>query len=186
MKLAESAPVNCYMLRHGYIEEQNCTMIHDPVDNSFLWLMVPQVLHGLAQVLTNMTVLEFICAQAPRTMQGLLIGLWYAMFSIRYLPMGLLDITFQTSQYFYIYQGVRALIVLVSLVLFSFVAQRYKYRVREDVVPEQWLIEDVTERRMEQEKKYWARREQEQTYWDMMEQRQPLLDSKHISKNHYM
>ena len=37
-----------------------------------------------------MTVFEFICAQAPRTTQGLLIGLWYATFSIRYL-VGLVD-----------------------------------------------------------------------------------------------
>ena len=38
------------------------------------------------------TVFEFICAQAPRTTQGLLIGLWYATFSIRYLLVGLVDV----------------------------------------------------------------------------------------------
>ena len=38
-----------------------------------------------------MTVFEFISAQAPRTTQGLLIGLWYATFSIRYLVVGILD-----------------------------------------------------------------------------------------------
>ena len=52
------------------------------VDNTFLWLIVPQVFNGLAQLLVNMTVLEFLCAQARHSLQGLLIGLWYAMFSI--------------------------------------------------------------------------------------------------------
>ena len=38
-----------------------------------------------------MTVFEFIYAQAPRTTQGLFIGLWYATFSIRYLLVGWID-----------------------------------------------------------------------------------------------
>ena len=41
------------------------------------------LLNGLSSLLVSMTVFEFISAQAPRTTQGLLIGLWYATFSIR-------------------------------------------------------------------------------------------------------
>ena len=37
-------------------------------DNLFLLLLIPQILHGLIQLLVFMTVLEFICAQAPQTM----------------------------------------------------------------------------------------------------------------------
>ena len=49
----------------------------------FISLMViPPALNGLAHVLVFMTVLEFIFAQAPHSMQGLLIGLWYALQSI--------------------------------------------------------------------------------------------------------
>ena len=33
-----------------------------------------------------MTILEFICAQAPLRLKGLLIGIWYALMAIRYLP----------------------------------------------------------------------------------------------------
>ena len=51
----------------------------------------PQLLNGLSSLLVSMTVFEFVCAQAPRTTQGLLIGLWYATFSIRYLVVGILD-----------------------------------------------------------------------------------------------
>ena len=52
-------------------------------DNLFLLLTVPQILHGLAYLLVFMTVLEFFCAQAPYTMKGLLIGIWYATLSTK-------------------------------------------------------------------------------------------------------
>ena len=42
-------------------------------DNLFLLLIIPQILHGLSYLLVFMTVLEFICAQAPYTIKGLLI-----------------------------------------------------------------------------------------------------------------
>ena len=171
-----TAVVACYLVRYGYFHDnKNCTMFDDPLDHTFLWLIVPQLLNGLGQVLVNMTALEFLCAQSPRVLQGLFIGLWYAMFSIKYVLMGWLDDTLQTSRHYYIYRGVRTMAVLASVALFSFVVRHYKYRVRDDIVPEQWLIETVTERRIEQEEKYWARREQEEREWDRLEQ-QPLMN----------
>ena len=88
---------------YSTIADSNATS--DPVDNMFLWLIGPQVLNGVAQLLVNTTALEFICAQSTQTLNGVLIGLWYAMFSITYLIMSLLDIVFQGSRYFVIYQG---------------------------------------------------------------------------------
>ena len=49
---------------------------------SVLWLVVSQTLNGLANLLVFPTVLQFIFAQAPRTMQGFFVGLKYAMLSI--------------------------------------------------------------------------------------------------------
>ena len=73
---------DCRAERYGFEWTSFCDHTLQPVDEStFLWLIFPQILNGTAQVLVHMTTLEFICAQAPRTMQGLLIGLWYAMFS---------------------------------------------------------------------------------------------------------
>ena len=68
-----------------------CETTDNPVDNTYLWFIIPQLLNGLSSLLVSMTMFEFICAQAPRTTQGLLIGLWYATFSIRYLLVGLVD-----------------------------------------------------------------------------------------------
>ena len=60
-------------------------------DNTFLLLIIPQIFHGIAYLLVFMTVLEFICAQAPYTTKGLLIGIWYSTLSIKYLLVNILD-----------------------------------------------------------------------------------------------
>ena len=157
-----------HTIYNNHSTTENCLQIRttidskapsDPMDNMFLWLIGPQILNGLAQLLVNMTALEFICAQSPHTLQGLLIGLWYAIFSIKYLIMSPLDILVQGSQYFYAYQSLRTFAVLISVIFFICVAHRYKYRVRDDVVPEQWLIEDVIARRIDQEEEFWRQRQ---------------------------
>ena len=72
-----------------------------------MWLIIPQLLNGLSSLLVSMTVFEFISAQAPRTTQGLLIGLWYATFSIRYLLVGLIDAFLFEKKSWLIFDGVK-------------------------------------------------------------------------------
>ena len=46
---------------------------YDPnlsVDNQFPWLIFLQIFDGLVQLLVDMTVLEFLCAQAPHSLVG--------------------------------------------------------------------------------------------------------------------
>ena len=88
-----------------------------------------------------MTVFEFICAQAPRTTQGLLIGLWYATFSIKYLVVGVLDNLITERRSWLIYEGVKGFLILVSLVLFSCMSRHYRYRQRDEIVNVQAMIE---------------------------------------------
>ena len=59
-------------------------------------------------MLVSMTVFEFISALAPRTTQGLLIGLWYATFSIRYLVVGILDNAIIERRSWLICEGVKS------------------------------------------------------------------------------
>ena len=120
----------CLAIKTGiYHNHQNsCEDFNSPVDNSYLWFIIPQLLNGLSSLLVSMTVFEFICAQAPRTTQGLLIGLWYATFSIRYLVVGVLDNLITERRSWLIYEGVKGFLILVSLVLFSCVSRHYRYR----------------------------------------------------------
>ena len=129
-----------------------------PVDNTYLWFIIPQLLNGLSYLLVSMTVFEFICAQVPRTTQGLFIGLWYATFSIRYLVVGILDNLIIERRSWLICEGVKDFLILVSLLLFSCVSRRYRYRQRDEIVNVQGMIEDTHERWLDQEEEYMEER----------------------------
>ena len=146
----------CHTIRTGceFLFASDCQQYHDPVDNTYLWFIIPQLLNGFSSLLVSMTVFEFISAQAPRTTQGLLIGLWYATFSIRYLVVGILDNVFIERRSWLIYEGVKGFLILVSLVLFSCVSSRYRYRQRDEIVNVQGMIEDTHERWLDQEEEY--------------------------------
>ena len=92
-----------------------------------------------------MTKLEFLCAQTPLSLQGLLIGLWYAMLKIRYLIMTSLDYVTTSPEGVFIYQIVRTGLLLLSLMMYVFVSCGYQYRMRDWVVNVQWMVEDVFE-----------------------------------------
>ena len=129
-----------------------------PNDNTYIWFIVPQLLNGLSSLFVSMTVLEFICAQAPRTTQGLLIGMWYATFSIRYLVVALLDSYITERRSWLIYEGVKGFLVLVSLGLFWCVSRHYRYRQRDEIVNVQGMIEDIHEKWLDQEREYMQER----------------------------
>ena len=144
----------CLIVRAGCRFDSNCNHYIVPVDNTYLWFIIPQLLNGLSSLLVSMTVFEFICAQAPRTTQGLLIGLWYATFSIKYVVVGILNYLIIERRSWLIYEGVKGFLILVSLVLFSCVSRRYRYRQRDEIVNVQGMIEDTHERWLDQEEEY--------------------------------
>ena len=148
----------CYHDRFGFIVNISCETTDNPVDNTYLWFIIPQLLNGLSSLLVSMTVFEFICAQAPRTTQGLLIGLWYATFSIRYLLVRLVDTFLFEKTSWLVFQGVKAFLILVSLVLFSCVSRRYRYRQRDEIVNVQGMIEDTHDKWLDQEEEYMQER----------------------------
>ena len=152
-----SASEKCRVIRTGCFFAENvwhCQQYNDPVDNTYLWFIIPQLLNGLSSLLVSMTMFEFICAQAPRTTQGLLIGLWYATFSIRYFAADILDNLTVERRSWLIYEGVKGFLILVSLVLFSCVSRRYRYRQRDEIVNIHVMIEDTHERWLDQEEEY--------------------------------
>ena len=150
----------CYIIRTGCVfmyhglDILNCQHYYDPVDNTYLWFIIPQLFNGLSSLLVSMTVFEFISAQAPRTTQGLLIGVWYATFSIRYLVVGILNNVIIEKRSWLICEGVKGFMILVSLVLFSCVSRCYRYRQRDEIINVHGMIEDTHERWLDQEEEY--------------------------------
>ena len=70
-----------------------------------------------------MTVLEFIFAQAPHSMQGLLIGLWYALQSIN---VGISVVGYVSCAAFHWeYYVVKTVLAFLSIVLFICASRKY-------------------------------------------------------------
>ena len=134
---------------HAHHYDENC------VDHTFALILIPQLLRSLSSLFVFMTALEFICAQAPLRMKGLLIGIWYATSAMQHLIMFPIDeyINKSTTSWL-IFHGVRGFFILVSILLYCYVAKHYRYRQRDEVVNEQFLIEEIYERQLLQAEQY--------------------------------
>ena len=104
-------------------------------------VIVSQFLNGLSLILVFLSALEFILAQGPRSMQGLLIGLWYAYQSIYVLLQ--IPALFLHFDYW-------LTILKTCLAVFIIVSRWYKYRQREEPseINRQAVIEEYTERQL--------------------------------------
>ena len=109
----------------------------------FLLIIIPSILHGLSILLVFMTALEFICAQAPLRLKGLLIGLWYATLAVNYILFGIPEFFLSDPIVWELFHEVKAFLVFISLMVYLCVSRRYQYRVRDEIVPERMMIEDI-------------------------------------------
>ena len=140
-----------------YIHHTHCYphVPYNDTDSNYVLFIVPQFLSGLCQVLVFMTVLEFICAQAPFTTQGMLIGFWYASLAIKYcVDETIKVVTVDKPVNWYTYQLIKAAMMLLSMSLLIEVSRRYRYRERDEIVPEQMMTEEIFERRFDMEEEY--------------------------------
>ena len=125
------------------------------VDSTLMWLLVPQIIHGFGYMLVFVSVLEFICAQVPFRLKGFMIGIWYAMFSLKYLLINMIDSAviydglMETT--WIIYESIKIGIIGLSLIIFSIICRWYRYRERDEVVNVQGMIEEIVERELLQQ-----------------------------------
>ena len=122
------------------------------VDINIFWIGIPLgVVIGIEAVSLHVALFEFLCAQTPYNMKGLIIGLSLA-FALSFV-FSLTDATLTTwahawSQpvtyptcafWFYLFIIV---VTVVGLVLFGIVAKWYKKRERNELIHEQRFVED--------------------------------------------
>ena len=108
-------------------------------------LILPQSLNGISGFLF-LTIYEFIIAQAPYHMQGLLIGILYSQLSIKY---AFVSIALNSELgHNWLYYTIKSLIVLLSLLLYCFVSWQYRQRQRDEssTINEHVTIEDYWEK----------------------------------------
>ena len=143
--------LGCYVVQ---VANVSVTPTVTSVDVYYGWLVIPQLLGGIAQLLVFMTALEFISAQGPYALQGILIGVWYSMYFINFLLIGTLDTFIISNEAWYIYHGIKIAAILASLILYCCVAKWYKQRERNEVFNYNFIIEEAYEKMLQRREDY--------------------------------
>ena len=121
------------------------------VDIDYLWIGIPlSVVIGIEAVSLYVALFEFLCAQAPYTMKGLIIGLSFSAVALSSALTGATvttwvhawsqPVTYPTCAFwFYLFIIV---VTVVGLVMFCIVAKWNKRRQRNELLHEQRFVED--------------------------------------------
>ena len=144
----------CFLSNVHVINNGTCNhFCSDPPISNNIWVIYLSiaylVLYGISYLLIFMTILEFICAQSPNALKGLLIGIWYSTTSLKYI-INTLDVypPLQHDRNWNYYNGVKGVLIVISICLFSRVCKNYRYRERNEIVNEQTIIEEQYEREL--------------------------------------
>ena len=146
--------IQCLLVFTEVKQNSTCVGIHqlhhcsDGTSFFLKLFIIPQILQGLSHLLVFLTALEFISAQAPLRLKGLLISFWYASLSVRNLLVQAPEIYMTESNTWEVFQEVKAFLIALFLVLFAYISRHYHYRVRDEVVNEQFLVEEIYEREL--------------------------------------
>ena len=111
-------------------------------ESSYL-LLIPKILCAGSYILLTISLFEFIIAQSPQTMKGMLIGLYYTLcfglaglfllaeynVYMKYYPVHNNALSCPTAHYLEV-----TLIGLLSLLVYTIVAYKYKPRERDEIV----------------------------------------------------
>ncbi len=123
-------------------------------DIDYRWLFIPNALTGLADVVAAAALLEFVCAQAPYSMKGILLGLFYSQYGLSnaagFVVLVIFyrrfnsghpphDLPLGCGFWYYL---THIVITLFGVVMFISVARWYKPRKRDDVSFEPLYIEN--------------------------------------------
>ena len=118
--------------------------------NSWL-VLVTDVIRNVGWTVSIYSLLEFVAAQTPCQMRGVVISFCLGLWGILSLPQFILGHILNELCLVYIALSVIAVGVFV---LFVFVSKRYKVRVRNDVIPYHMFAEDQFESNYRQERDY--------------------------------
>ena len=105
----------------------------------FNLLTIQLTLSALSRMLIYTGVFEFICSQSPHSEKGLIIGVFYAIRGLYQVLAALLVLLYSyggtykhLSSEFYFYL-MNIVIGLVAVLVYVWVAKRYRYRVRDEL-----------------------------------------------------
>ena len=116
-------------------------------------LLVPEILSGVGLFFSLTSQFEFILAQAPQSMQGILVGMTYLEFVFPYLAyfIGIATTLGTNIFYFAFIVGLQ----MISMLLYSLIACKYRYRQPNEIadINVQVIIEEIFTRELEKEER---------------------------------
>ena len=146
-------------------KSHNNTLMHHSLHMHWGVLIPPSLLLGIGPLLVIATTLEFISAQSPQSMKGLLVGVFFAirglfqfLNSIVIIPLSLKQPWASREMIEYppvtncgfVYLLLTSATGLIGLILFSVAAKRYKYRTRDEGMFRQHDVEEIYDRYIDQ------------------------------------
>jgi peptide/histidine transporter 3/4 len=144
---------------------QNWSLTYPSLDMHWAVLIPPSLLLGLGPFLVIATTLEFISAQSPQSMKGLLVGVFFAIRGLFQFLNSIIIIPLSLRQPWasremiehppvtncgFVYLALTSVTGLIGLVLFSLAAKRYKYRTRDEGIFCQHDVEEIYDRYIDQ------------------------------------
>ena len=144
---------------------QNGTLVYPSLNMHWTVLILPSLFLQIGPTLTVATVLEFISAQSPQSMKGLLVGVFFAIRGLFQFLNSVVIIPFSLKQPWasgemlenppvtncgFVYLLFTCVVGLIGFILFLVVAKKYKYRERNEGLFRQQDVEEVYDRYISQ------------------------------------
>lgn len=104
----------------------NMIQVTDPNSIHMLWMIPQYIIITMGEIMFSITGLEFSYSQAPKTMKSVLQACWLlttAFGNLLVVIIEAIDPFEKQSANFFLYAG----IMMADIVLFAFMASRYKY-----------------------------------------------------------
>ena len=125
------------------------------------WMYFDEVIQAIVWYMNNVVSVEFMLAQCPKSMRGTMIGLWFCLRNLMsdlefmiFLPfLQYMGLNFPLGRGFYFLLTL-AVLSFLGLVIFIFLAKRYKLRVREVEINIHQIAEDHIIRYIEQDEEH--------------------------------
>ena len=150
----------------GHLHSNNTHCMFDTKSGSvntlpipLYWLILADAMNAIGAAIFIVTIIEFILAQSPNSMRGVMMGVFLIVFMIATavshgLQLLLRHFSNATPSCGFYYYLVLSILLILSLVLFTIAAKRYKLRERDRHVNIQAIAEEHYERYFDQEEEY--------------------------------
>ena len=154
--------LNIMSIGHFYSDVNFYCIFDDRSQTSILywpWVVIIDFANGVGAVLAVCFLFEFVIAQTPNRMRGIMMGMVITANGFGVLGTHVLAKIFQQLQaaspncVFYYYL-VLSLLLLLILIVFVILAKRYKLREREKHINIQAIVEEHNERYFDQKEEY--------------------------------